>query len=146
MSVIAKARTYERGFPWFVFDMFTQYQEQGPDYLVALLTGYREKPAGMEMPPTMSFNMYAPGHMLSMPPPLSNDRVTYDDGAPQTVEQYAKDVSAFLMWVAEPHMVARKRLGFQVMIFLLVFAGLLYFTKKKVWHAVELKPGEERKA
>jgi ubiquinol-cytochrome c reductase cytochrome b/c1 subunit len=75
-----------------------------------------------------------------MPPPLSDDRVTYDDGAPQTVEQYAKDVTAFLMWVAEPHLVARKRLGLQVMVFLIVFAGLLYFTKKKVWHDVQLHP------
>jgi cytochrome c1 len=141
MSVIAKARTYERGFPWFVIDMFTQYQEQGPDYLVALLTGYRDKPADFQMPSeTMQYNTYFPGHAIAMPNPLSNDRVTYDDGAPQTVEQYAKDVSAFLMWVAEPHLVARKRLGFQVIIFLLVFAGLLYFTKKKVWHEVELQP------
>jgi ubiquinol-cytochrome c reductase cytochrome b/c1 subunit len=30
----------------------------------------------------------------------------------------------------------RKRIGFQVMIFLIVFAGLLYFTKKKVWSDV----------
>ena len=142
MSVIAKARTYERGFPWFVLDMFTQYQEQGPDYLTALMLGYREKPADMVMPsPTMQYNMYFPGNAMSMPPPLTNDRVTYDDGTPQTIEQYAKDTSAFLMWVAEPHLVERKRIGFQVMIFLIVFAGLLYFTKKKVWHAVELEPG-----
>ena len=50
-----------------------------------------------------------------------------------TTEQYAKDISAFLMWSAEPHLDARKRIGLQVMIFLIVFAGLLYFTKKKVW-------------
>ena len=141
MSVIAKARTYERGFPWFALDMFTQYQEQGPDYIAALLQGYREKPADFQMPSaTMQYNVYFPGHAIGMPPPLSDDRVTYDDGAPQTVEQYAKDVTAFLMWVAEPHLVARKRLGFQVMIFLIVFAGLLYFTKKKVWHDVQLHP------
>jgi ubiquinol-cytochrome c reductase cytochrome b/c1 subunit len=71
-----------------------------------------------------------------MPKPLSDKQVEYTDGAPMTTEQYAKDVSAFLMWSAEPHLVARKRLGLQVMIFLLVFAGLLYFTKKKVWRAV----------
>jgi ubiquinol-cytochrome c reductase cytochrome c1 subunit len=52
---------------------------------------------------------------------------------PETVEQYAKDVAAFMMWTAEPHLEARKRIGFQVMIFLVVFAGLLYFTKKKIW-------------
>jgi ubiquinol-cytochrome c reductase cytochrome c1 subunit len=45
------------------------------------------------------------------------------------------------MWAAEPHMLARKRIGLQVMIFLIVFAGLMYFTKKKVWHEVE-KPTE----
>ena len=145
MSVIAKARTYERGFPWFVFDMFTQYQEQGPDYLTALMMGYREKPADMNMPATMQYNMYFPGHAIGMPPPLTNDRVTYDDGTPQTLEQYARDTSAFLMWVAEPHLMERKRIGFQVMIFLIVFAGLLYFTKKKVWHDVELEPGAAEK-
>jgi cytochrome c1 len=41
------------------------------------------------------------------------------------------------MWAAEPHMEARKRIGLQVMIFLIVLAGLLYFTKKKVWHDVK---------
>jgi ubiquinol-cytochrome c reductase cytochrome b/c1 subunit len=45
-------------------------------------------------------------------------------------------VTAFLMWVAEPHMAARKRLGFQAMVFLIALAGLLYFTKKKVWAQV----------
>ena len=57
-----------------------------------------------------------------------------------TVEQYAKDISAFLMWTAEPHLEARKRVGMQVFIFLIVLSGLLYFTKKKVWHDVELRP------
>jgi ubiquinol-cytochrome c reductase cytochrome b/c1 subunit len=68
-----------------------------------------------------------------MPKPLTDGQVTYDDGSPQTVEQYSKDVAAFLMWTAEPHLEARKRIGFQVMVFLVVFAGLLYFTKKRVW-------------
>jgi hypothetical protein len=76
-----------------------------------------------------------------MPPPLSDGQVTYTDGSPQTVAQYAKDVTAFLAWAAEPHLEARKRLGFQVMIFLFVLAGLLYLTKKKVWDEVE-KPRE----
>jgi ubiquinol-cytochrome c reductase cytochrome b/c1 subunit len=63
--------------------------------------------------------------------------VSYTDGAPQTLGQYSKDVTAFLMWAAEPHLEARKRIGFQVMLFLLIFAGLLYFTKKKVWKTAE---------
>jgi ubiquinol-cytochrome c reductase cytochrome b/c1 subunit len=65
--------------------------------------------------------------------PLSDGQVEYGDGAPQTVVQYARDVSAFLMWTAEPKLEARKRTGLNVMLFLFVFAGLLYFTKKRIW-------------
>jgi cytochrome c1 len=135
LSVMAKARTYERGFPWFVFDVlpFLQYQEQGPDYLAALIKGYGQAPAGMTMPAGMNYNKYFPGHMIGMPQPLQDGQITYDDGTKGTIDQYAKDVTAFMMWAAEPHMEARKRIGIQVMIFLMVFAGLLYFTKKKVW-------------
>jgi ubiquinol-cytochrome c reductase cytochrome b/c1 subunit len=140
MSVLAKARTYERGFPWFVFDMFTQYQEQGPDYIAALMQGYRDKPADVEIPPNAHYNIYFPGHAIGMPPPLQPGQVTFDDGSPTTLAQYGQDVAAFLMWAAEPHLDARKRTGFQVMIFLIIFALLLYFTKKKVWKEVELHP------
>jgi len=134
MSVLAKARGYERGFPWFIFDMFTQFQEHGVDYIHALMVGYKEKPpAGVTLPQGSFYNEYFPGHAISMPPPLSDKRVDYTDGSPTTVDQYSKDVAAFMMWAAEPHLEARKRIGFQVMIFLLVLAGLLYFTKKKVW-------------
>jgi ubiquinol-cytochrome c reductase cytochrome b/c1 subunit len=136
MSVLAKARTYERGFPWFVFDLITQYQEQGPDYIAALLKGYEEAPKDFKLPDGGNYNKYFPGHVIAMPAPLSAGQVTFDDGSPATLEQYSKDVSAFLVWAAEPHMVERKRIGFQVMIFLIVLAGLLYFTKKKVWSNV----------
>ena len=135
MSTLAKARTYERGFPWFVFDAITQYQEQGPDYIASLLKGYEEPPKGFQLPSGGNYNRYFPGHNIAMPPPLQANQVTYDDGAPQTMDQYSRDISAFLMWAAEPHLVARKRMGFQVMIFLIVLAGLMYFTKKKVWSA-----------
>jgi cytochrome c1 len=134
MSVLAKARGYERGFPWFIFDMFTQFQEHGVDYIHALMVGYKEKPpAGVTLPQGSFYNEYFPGHAIAMPPPLSDKRIDYTDGSPTTVDQFAKDVAAFMMWAAEPHMEARKRIGFQVMIFLLVLSGLLYFTKKKVW-------------
>jgi cytochrome c1 len=141
MSVIAKARGYDRGFPLWVGDIFTQYQEQGVDYITALLRGYKDAPPpGVTLPAGNFYNEYFPGHAIAMPPPLTNDRVEYTDGAPMTVEQYAKDVSAFLMWTAEPHLEARKRIGMQVVFFLIVLSGLLYFTKKKVWHDVKLHP------
>jgi len=143
LSVIAKARGFERGFPLWLWDMVTQYQEHGPDYLTALMQGYQDTPpAGVTLPPGNFYNKYYPGHGIAMPPPLTDKRVDYTDGAPMTVEQYAKDISAFLMWTAEPHLEARKRIGFQVFIFLIVLAGLLYFTKKKVWREVELDPSK----
>jgi cytochrome c1 len=137
MSVLAKARGYEAGFPWFIFDAFTQYQEDGPDYIHAILNGYEDPPpAGVTLAPGTQYNKYFPGHAIAMPKPLSDGQVEYTDGAPATVEQYSKDISAFLMWAAEPKLDERKRLGFQVFVFLLVLTGLLYFTKRRVWHDV----------
>jgi ubiquinol-cytochrome c reductase cytochrome b/c1 subunit len=144
MSTLAKARGYSRGFPWFIIDAFPglQYQEQGPDYIAAILKGYKDPPPqGFTLPSGGHYNEYFPGHNIAMPPPLQDGQVTFDDGSPQALEQYSKDVAAFLMWAAEPKLVQRKRVGFQVMIFLIVLTGLLYFTKKKVWHDVE-KPRE----
>jgi len=136
MSMLAKARSVERGFPWFIFDAFTQYQEDGPDYIHAILNGYEDPPAGFTLPPGAQYNKYFPGHAIGMPKPLSEGQVEYTDGTPTTVEQYSRDIAAFLMWAAEPTLDARKRLGFQVFIFLIVLTGLLYFTKKRVWQAV----------
>ncbi len=136
MSVLAKARSVERGFPWFIFDAFTQYQEDGPDYIDGILNGYEDPPAGFTLPPGAQYNKYFPGHAIGMPKPLSDGQVEYTDGTPTTVEQYGRDISAFLMWAAEPKLDERKRLGFQVFVFLIVLTGLLYFTKKKVWYEV----------
>src|SRR5579859_4916561 len=133
LSLITKARSYERGFPWFVIDFFSQFQEQGPNYVDALLQGYEKKPAGVDLPEGAYYNQYFPGHAIKMPQPLTKGQVTYDDGAPATLEQYSKDISTFLMWAAEPQMEARKRLGLQVFVFLIIFTLLMYFTKKKVW-------------
>jgi ubiquinol-cytochrome c reductase cytochrome b/c1 subunit len=133
LSLIAKARSYERGFPWFIIDFFSQFQEQGPNYVAAVLQGYEKKPANFTLPEGNYYNKYFPGHAIKMPQPLANGQVTFDDGSPATLEQYAKDIATFLMWAAEPQMEARKRLGLQVFVFLILFTGLMYFTKKKVW-------------
>ncbi|RFC62461.1 cytochrome c1 [Fulvimarina endophytica] len=135
LSLIAKARAVERGFPTFVFDIFTQYAEAGPDYIHALLTGYGEEPpAGVQVMDGTYYNPYfISSAALAMPQPIYEDQVTYSDGAPQTVEQYSRDVTAFLMWAAEPHMTERKATGFVTMIFLIVFAVLLFLVKRRVW-------------
>ena len=124
-SLIAKARGAGRGLPLVIFDVFTQYAEGGPDYIYSLLTGYDQTPpAGMEIAEGTNYNPhFMSGKALAMAKPLSDDQVTYDDGTPQTVDQYARDVSAFLMWASEPHLEARKQTGFKVMIFLLDSGG-----------------------
>ncbi len=140
MSVLAKARGIERGFPWFIFDVFTQYQEAGPDYIHAILNGYEDPPAGFTLPPGAQYNKYFPGHAIGMPKPLSDGQVEYTDGTPTTVDQYGRDIAAFLMWAAEPTLDARKRLGFQVFIYLIGLTLLLYFTKRRIWQAVHRHP------
>jgi cytochrome c1 len=139
-SVLAKARTYTRGFPMFIVDIFSQYQEQGPDYIYALLAeGYlkdNEKPP-IPVEDGLNYNKFMPGQKIAMAAPLADGVVEYTDGSPQTKEQYAKDVTAFMMWAAEPKLEERKQLGFRVIIFLFVLAGLLYYTKKKVWSDVK---------
>lgn len=136
-SLIAKARAVERGFPTFIFDIFTQYAEAGPDYIHALLTGYEEDTHGHEIPAGTYYNPYfLSSASLAMAPPLTDGQVAYDDGSPETVDQYSRDIAAFLMWAAEPHLEARKATGFVVMIFLVLFAGLVYLTKRKIWSEV----------
>lgn len=138
LSLMAKARAAARGPIWTVLDFFTAYQEAGPDYVHALLTGYGQTPPeGLTIPDGVYYNPYfLSAAALAMPPPLSEGQVTYSDGSPETVDQYARDVSAFLMWTAEPKLVDRKRLGFQVAIFLIIFGVLMYLTKRKVWARV----------
>lgn len=138
LSLIAKARAVERGFPTFVFDIFTQYAESGPDYVYSLLTGYQDAPEGYNQQPGTHYNPhFLSGTSLSMPNPLSDGQISYDDGSPETVDQYAHDVAAFLMWAAEPHLEARKHMGFNVMVFLMLFGALVYLTKRKVWANVD---------
>ena len=138
LSVMAKARGIKRGLLWGLLDFFTGYQEGGPDYIHALLTGFQDPPPGIKVPEGTYYNPYFHAAVsLHMPPPLSDGQVTYDDGSPQTVNQYATDVAAFLMWTAEPHLMERKRIGFMTFIFLIVFAGLMYLTKKRVWSDVK---------
>jgi ubiquinol-cytochrome c reductase cytochrome c1 subunit len=143
LSVIAKARNTSQPFPWWLLNYVTPYAEGGPDYIHALLTGYEEEiPEGAEIPEGKYYNHYFPGHAIGMPPPLSDGLVTYAEAengttVPMTVDQYSRDFAAFAMWMAEPHLVARKEAGLQVMVFLIVFAGIMYMVKRRLWSKVE---------
>ncbi len=143
LSLMAKARApahthawYTEPYYWLV-DILTGYQEGGPDYVHAVLTGYAEEPpAGIDVLPGLNYNMAFPGHQIAMPPPLSDGLVTYEDGTPETVENYAKDVTAFLMWAAEPTLEERKKMGLTVLVYLAIFALLLYLSKRTLWRRV----------
>ena len=111
----------------------------GPQYVYSVLTGYvpdEEIPEELkaEQPEGKAYNPYfANGHWIGMAQPITDDQVTYDDGTPATIDQMARDVSAFLAWTAEPKMEERKRTGFMVLIYLGILALLLYLVKKKIW-------------
>jgi cytochrome c1 len=143
LSLMAKARGIERAGPWFmepfhwIADVATAYQEAGPDYIYAVLTGYADAPKDMTMAPGMNYNVAFPGHQIAMPQPLTDGSVTYDDGTPATLDNYAHDVAAFLMWTAEPTLEERKRMGLKVMVYLVILSVLLYLSKRALWRNVE---------
>lgn len=114
----------------------------GADYLHALLTGYAEQPAELlkhfpdsKTPDGLYYNPYFANLNIAMPPPLTSEgQVTYGEGQPKpTVDQMSRDVSAFLMWTAEPKMEARKSAGIAVIFFLLVATVLAYMSYQTIW-------------
>ncbi|MBI1273547.1 MAG: cytochrome c1 [Alphaproteobacteria bacterium] len=107
----------------------------GESYLYSILTGYAEptEEDKAKMMPGMHFNSYFPGHQIAMPAPLAEGMVSYADGTEATTEQMAADVATFLTWAAEPKLEERKKMGLQVLLFLLVFAGIMYVAKRRVW-------------
>lgn len=126
----------------------------GPDYVHSILTGFEEAPACAGTGATGHYNPYfatggipegckkdgvptIEGSFIAMAPPLVDGQVTFDDGAPDKVDDMARDVSAFLAWTAEPKMEERKSMGFATIIYLAILAVLLYFVKQKVWAKVE---------
>ena len=113
--------------------VMTKARAGGVDYLYALLTGYVDPPAGVEMTEGMFYNTAFPGNQLAMAPPLSDDAVEYADGTPATVAQIASDLATFLTWAAEPDLEVRKRLGVKVMLFLIILSAMLYAVNRKVW-------------
>lgn len=126
-------------------------REGGADYVYSILTGYVTPPAGLRMTPTQHYNAYFPGDLkpywegkgeappggfIAMAPPLAPDKVTFDDGTKSTINQQAEDVVAFLAWASDPKQTERKAFGLGAMIYLLIFAVLLYFSYRRIWRNV----------
>lgn len=111
----------------------------GIDYIVALLTGYVEAPAGKAMLPGLHYNPYFPGGAIAMGKQLVDGQVDYEDGTPATESQMAKDVATFLAWVAEPEHDVRKRSGFQMIVGLLVACALAGYYKRFRWSVLKTR-------
>jgi cytochrome c1 len=115
-------------------------REDGPDYVHGILTGYvpfdkltPEQVKEFSVTKDDNFNKYFPGHKIGMPPPLSDDKVTYIGDVKPTLDQEARDVVEFLAFASDPHLEARNRTGVRVILFLLVLAGFMYAVKRQVW-------------
>jgi len=128
--------------------LITKAREGGAAYVYSLLTGYQRQPARLlkEFPaaktaPGLHYNPYFANLNIAMPPPLtSNGQVTYAEGNPApTVDQMAKDVSAFLVWAAEPKLENRHRSGIAVVIFLLVGTVFAYLAYRQIWAEAKRK-------
>ena len=119
MSVLAKARS------------------GGADYLYSVLLGYEEPPSGIKLDDGVYYNKYIYGNNIKMAKPLDDDLVEYSDGTIASEEQLAKDVVTFLVWAAEPHLETRHRMGFKVIVYLIILTVLVYFSMKKIWSRIE---------
>lgn len=130
----------------------------GPEYIYSILTGYKDNPdcapdgidgyyynvafAAGAVPDSCKDEhglSTVAGSWIAMPPPLSDDLVTYADGHPSSTHHMAEDVASFLTWTAEPKLMARKHTGFVAVLFLTVLSVLLYLTNKRLWAGVKGK-------
>jgi len=113
----------------------------GSAYIYSLLTGYTNQPAELlqkfpeaKTPAGLYYNPYFANLNIAMPPPLTSEgQVSYSDGTKATVDQMAQDVSAFLMWTAEPKLDKRKQVGWSVLGFLLFATILGYMSYRNIW-------------
>ena len=121
--------------------LITKARHGGASYVYSLLTGYQNQPDDLlkkfpdaKTPEGLHFNPYFANLNIAMPPPLTSDgQVTYSDGTKATVSQMAKDVSAFLVWTAEPSLAKRHQTGWPVLGFLLFATILAYLSYRNIW-------------
>jgi ubiquinol-cytochrome c reductase cytochrome c1 subunit len=154
------ATGYQEGGANYLYALLTSYQDKAPAYRLdgaklvvvaekdikdpkavmrcaSITKGEPGKPDTCNvMSDVMNYNTAFAGSQIAMAQPLRDKQVPYSDGTPPTLSNYAADVSAFLSWAADPSHDERKRMGWQVMLYLLVTSVLLYVAKKRIWRDV----------
>ncbi len=121
--------------------LITKARHGGAAYVYSLLTGYANQPAALlkqypdaKTPEGLHYNPYFANLNIAMPPPLTSEgQVSYGDGTKASVDQMARDVSAFLVWTAEPKLDKRKQTGWPVLGFLLFATVLAYMAYRNIW-------------
>jgi ubiquinol-cytochrome c reductase cytochrome c1 subunit len=121
--------------------LITKARHGGAPYVYSLLTGFQNQPAELlkefpdaKTPDGLHYNPYFANLNIAMAPPLTSEgQVTYSDGTKATVDQMAQDVSAFLVWTAEPKLEKRHQVGFAVLGFLLFATILGYMAYRNIW-------------
>jgi len=117
--------------------LMVKARKDGANYVYAMMTGYAEEvPEHVTLMEGMNYHKYFPGHQIAMPQPLSDGVVEYTDGTEPTLDQEARDVTAFLAWAAEPELEERKSMGIRVLLFLGVLFFMAVAVKKAVWRDV----------
>lgn len=138
LSVMAKARKGFSG-PYGLGTNQLIYGMGGPEHIYSILTSFTGESkdiAGV----TFYENKAFPGGWMGMPnTALSADQVKYADGTEASLDQEAKDASAFLTWASEPKMMVRKESGFKAVLILALLSVLLYLTNKRIWARVKGK-------
>ncbi|MDX2483587.1 MAG: cytochrome c1 [Pseudodonghicola sp.] len=134
----------------------------GPEYIASILGGYKDAPDCAPEDFTGYYNTVfapggypdeckiydehgievgrkAPGSWIAMAPPLSGEDIDFADGHSNELHHETQDVAAFLMWAAEPKMMARKQAGLVGVLFLTILSVLLYLTNKRIWAPIKGK-------
>ncbi|SDH07868.1 cytochrome c1 [Alloyangia pacifica] len=111
----------------------------GAEYIASILTGYTGE-TKVEAGTTFYENHAFSTGWIAMAPPLAGEDVEFADGHSNELHHEAQDVAAFLMWTAEPKMMARKHAGFVGVLFLTLLSVLLYLTNKRIWRPIKHKP------
>ena len=111
----------------------------GADYIYSVLMGYEEPPKDFKLEDGVYYNKFMDGNKIKMSKPLSDDLVSYTDGTKASEAQMAKDVTTFLTWSAEPHLESRHKLGFKVIIFLIILSVLVYLSMRRLWSRIDPK-------